>query len=121
MAIKMNKPKYVNILYKYRADVNLIDKKTGRNSLHIAITEQATEIVKLLLEKTNIDILKEDFGGITPLKMAKHLMQDKERERIEIFNMIEKELVSTLFIYKYQRIKCDFITKYHLMALIKTK
>ncbi|GJQ72717.1 Rel [Trypoxylus dichotomus] len=92
MAIKMNKPKYVDLLYKHKADVNLIDKKTGRNSLHIAIAEQATEIVKLLLEKTNIDVLKEDFSGRTPLNMAKHLMQDGEPERIQIYNMVEKEL-----------------------------
>lgn len=94
MAIKMNKVKYVDLLYKYGVDVNLIDKKTGRNSLHIAIAEQATEIVKLLLEKTTIDILKEDFSGRSPLNMAKHLTQDKEPERIQIYNMIEKALVS---------------------------
>ncbi|KAK9739227.1 Ankyrin repeats (3 copies) [Popillia japonica] len=92
MAIKMNKVKYVDLLYKYGVDVNLIDKKTGRNSLHIAIAEQATEIVKLLLEKTTIDILKEDFSGRSPLNMAKHLTQDKEPERIQIYNMIEKAL-----------------------------
>ncbi|KAI4459558.1 nuclear factor nf-kappa-b protein [Holotrichia oblita] len=92
MAIKMNKVKYVDLLYKYGVNVNLIDKKTGRNSLHIAIAEQATEIVKLLLEKTTIDILKEDFSGRSPLNMAKHLTQDKEPERIQIYNMIEKAL-----------------------------
>ncbi|KRT78148.1 Ankyrin repeat-containing protein [Oryctes borbonicus] len=94
MAIKMNKVEYVDLLYKYKADVNLIDKKTGRNSLHIAIAEQATKIVKLLLEKTNIDILKEDFSGRTPLSMAKHLMQDREPERIQIYDMIEMKLKS---------------------------
>lgn len=90
----MNKPKYVDLLYKHGANVNLIDKKTGRNSLHIAITEQATEIVKLLLEKTDINILMEDFGEFTALKMAKHLMQDKEPERVQIYNLIEKYFVS---------------------------
>lgn len=88
MAIKMNRPKYVDILYKHKADVNLIDKKTGRNSLHLAIVEKATEIVKILLDNTDIDILKEDFAGYTPLKMAKHLVQDNESERIQIYEMI---------------------------------
>lgn len=98
MAIKMNKPRYVDLLYRHRADVNLIDKKTGRNSLHIAITEQATDIVKLLLEKTNIDILKKDFRELTPLQTAKHLMQDREPERIQIYNMIEQTMVRLIFI-----------------------
>lgn len=52
------------------ASVKVAETKTGNNILHIAVQENAVEIVKYILDKTSIDVNAENNSGYPPLLLA---------------------------------------------------
>ncbi|XP_011867191.1 PREDICTED: nuclear factor NF-kappa-B p100 subunit isoform X2 [Vollenhovia emeryi] len=62
------------------ADVNSADMTYGRTALHIAVEGGHKDIVKFLLENTNIDVNKRNFSGNTALHSAVVIPGSKANE-----------------------------------------
>ncbi|WP_246226420.1 ankyrin repeat domain-containing protein [Wolbachia endosymbiont of Madathamugadia hiepei] len=84
-AIIINNKEMVEILIKYKADVNLKNKYDGFTPLHLAVEGDHQEIAEILIKhKANVNLKDDD--GLTPLHLAA-----KEGH---------KEMVETLIKYK---------------------
>lgn len=90
----------VELLCQNNIDINIIDKKDGRNILHKAIEMGSYEMVKYLLDKTPIDLTKEDFSGNSPLKMALALIDAEKPQQTVIYDYLKKCLVCSLIFYE---------------------
>lgn len=93
-------PNVVKELCKHKADVNIASKTTGRNILHMAIAAGSLDLVKFLLENTNISLEAKDFQDYTCLTMSEALLADYKPEMIEINKAIISCLVNINDLHK---------------------
>lgn len=98
VAIDNNSYDVIEILYKCKADVNRPNKKNGFTALRKAVEKHDAALVKLLLQKTNADVQKPDFSGITPFNIAKMLKETNKSSEV-VYSIIEDHLVCDFYIY----------------------
>lgn len=93
MAVKMDRLDYIELLYKYGANINLVDRKNGYTILHTAILEKAKHIVQFLLKCPNIDVIKKDFSGKDAYNLT---LAIKNQDQIghEIHELMDSYVVS---------------------------
>lgn len=89
----MNRFDIVKLLCENGANVNFIDKKNGRTPLHIAVCEQQVEIIKYLLSNENLDVVKTDYNGNSPLLLAKSLIDLSKPVTKEVHDILYEFMV----------------------------
>lgn len=88
----------VKLLSENNADINIIDKKDGKTILHKAIEMGSYEMVKYLLDETSINLIKEDYSGNNPLKIALTLIDDGKPQQTMIYDYLKICLVCFIII-----------------------
>ena len=84
-------------------DINLLDD-LGQNFLHklsINCDKKACRLVKLILEKTNINFLHQDYEGFTPLMR----LLSTNCDRAKLIMLLKKETSDQSTSAAYQRIR----------------
>lgn len=99
VAIDNNSYRLIELLCQSKADLNRTNKKNGFTALRKAVEKHDAALVKLLLQKTNADVQKPDFSGITPFNVAKMLKETNKRSEA-VYAIIENHLV-WIFLYLF--------------------
>ena len=76
IAVKLHDVPVVNMLLNWGSDANIRDRKSGRTALHFAAEKGSTEIVKILVNRPDVNIEMENYNKETPLILAYHRKHD---------------------------------------------
>ena len=76
IAVKLHDVPVVNMLLNWGSDANIRDRKSGRTALHFAAEKGSTEIVKILVNRPDVDIEMKTYNKETPLNLAYHRKHD---------------------------------------------
>ncbi|XP_063291284.1 nuclear factor NF-kappa-B p100 subunit [Pelobates fuscus] len=72
-AVKVDNERCLELLVKHGANVNSMERKSGRSPLHIAVEMDNLNMATFLVKKLNADVNARTYGGNTPLHLAASL------------------------------------------------
>uniref|UniRef100_A0A8C5R8E9 Nuclear factor kappa B subunit 2 n=1 Tax=Leptobrachium leishanense TaxID=445787 RepID=A0A8C5R8E9_9ANUR len=72
-AVKGKNEKCLQLLVKHGANVNVMERKSGRSPLHVAVEMDNLNMATFLVKKLNADVNARTYGGNTPLHLAASL------------------------------------------------
>ena len=70
IAVENNLLPLVKVLVDHGLDVDARDQVAGRTAIHLAVERQLEDMVCFLVREARVDIMKEDYNGVTVMELA---------------------------------------------------